>query len=84
VQVLRDAAGELGTTVDALALAAIMAQPFAPMVLSGASTVQQLESNAAALQLAGRLEGPLLQRLMGGLRQEPAEYWQERSQLAWN
>jgi aryl-alcohol dehydrogenase-like predicted oxidoreductase len=82
--VLRAAAAELGTTVDALALAAIMAQPFRPMVLSGASTVQQLESNAAALQLVAALDGALLQRLMDGLRQEPAEYWQERSQLAWN
>jgi aryl-alcohol dehydrogenase-like predicted oxidoreductase len=82
--VLRDAAAELGTSPDALALAAIMAQPFQPMVLSGASTVQQLESNAAALQLAGRLDAALLQRLMVGLAQEPGEYWQERSQLAWN
>jgi len=39
---LMEAARSHGTTVDALALAAIISQPFKPMVLSGACTVEQL------------------------------------------
>ncbi len=70
--------------MDALALAAIMAQPFRPMVLSGATTVEQLESNAQALQVVGRLDGVLLQQLMASMAQPAEEYWAERSQLAWN
>ena len=41
---------------DALALAAIMAQPFEPMVLSGAVTSQQLRSNLRALELCDQLK----------------------------
>ena len=41
---------------DALALAAIMAQPFEPMVLSGAVTPKQLQSNMEAVQLCERLK----------------------------
>ena len=41
---------------DALALAAIMAQPFEPMVLSGAVTLKQLQSNMEAVQLCERLK----------------------------
>lgn len=41
--------------VDAVALAVAMAQPFEPMVLSGATTTEQLRSNAGALRLLRRL-----------------------------
>lgn len=37
---------QLGVGVDAVALGAVMAQPFKPMVLSGAATGQQLTENA--------------------------------------
>jgi len=71
------AARELGTTPDAVALAAALAQPWATVVLSGASTVAQLESNLAAREVAWA----------GGLDElrEPAEeYWETRSALPWN
>jgi aryl-alcohol dehydrogenase-like predicted oxidoreductase len=84
MQALQDTAQQLGTTVDALALAAIIAQPFKPMVLSGATTVEQLESNAQALQLVGRLDAGVLQQLMAAMVQPAEEYWAERAQLAWN
>ena len=74
---LADAARERGTTPDALALAAALAQPWATVVLSGASTVAQLESNLAARDVAWD----------GGLDElaEPAEeYWATRSALPWN
>lgn len=84
LRVLEGMARELDTTVDALALAAAMAQPFAPMVLSGAATPQQLASNFAAAALSAWLpEGALLE-LRGALAQDPAEYWRERGGLTWN
>ncbi|KAG2431842.1 hypothetical protein HXX76_009335 [Chlamydomonas incerta] len=82
--VLQQAADKYGTGVDALALAAVIAQPFRPMVLSGATTAEQLASNAAALELVGRLQASDLAALMAALRQPAEEYWAERSALSWN
>src|SRR5205085_12357809 len=39
---LDEAAGRLGTALDALALAAVLARPWVDVVLSGAATVEQL------------------------------------------
>ena len=79
--VLYAEAHRLGTTPDAVALAAVLAQPWVDLVLSGAATAEQLQSNLAALgvpwddALAERLE-PI---------NEPAEeYWATRSKLPWN
>jgi hypothetical protein len=66
------------------------ASQFRPMVLSGASSPQQLVSNAAATALAPRLgisgsgEAEVLARLMRDMRVDAEQYWQERSALAWN
>ncbi|GLC46089.1 hypothetical protein PLESTM_001824100 [Pleodorina starrii] len=81
---LQRTADKYGTTVDALSLAAVMLQPFRPMVLSGATTVQQLGSNAAALELAGRLQEADVTALVSELAQPPEQYWAERSALTWN
>jgi aryl-alcohol dehydrogenase-like predicted oxidoreductase len=51
VKPLQELADRSGTTPDALALAAVLAQPWADVVLSGAATVEQLRSNLAALEL---------------------------------
>ena len=69
------------TTPDAVALAAALAQPFAGVVLSGASTEAQLSSNLAALRL--NLSPDNLVRL-ASVRERPEAYWQTRSGLAWN
>jgi aryl-alcohol dehydrogenase-like predicted oxidoreductase len=45
-------AARLGTTIDALALAVALAQPWADVVLSGAVTREQLASNLRALAVA--------------------------------
>jgi aryl-alcohol dehydrogenase-like predicted oxidoreductase len=69
------------TTLDALALASALAQPWADVVLSGASTSEQLDSNLKAATVAwdDRAEAAL-QALA-----EPAhEYWTTRARLAWN
>ncbi|MEV8379105.1 aldo/keto reductase [Kribbella sp. NPDC056861] len=58
---------------DSLAIGAAAAQPWADIVLSGATTAEQLESNLATV-----VQGPLAEFV-----QEPYEYWSERSGLPW-
>lgn len=74
---LADLAGGLGTTPDAVALAAALAQPWADVVLSGATTVEQLRSNVGALGLSVDLGA------LGDLAQPPERYWGERAALPW-
>ncbi|GAA4016142.1 aldo/keto reductase [Deinococcus rubellus] len=64
---------------DALALAAALVQPWADVILSGASTRAQLESNLGAAHLVGAdLTG------LAGLAESPEHYWHTRAGLAWN
>ena len=79
-------AERLGVSPDALALAAVMVQPFEPLVLSGAVTVAQLESNAGAAEAARalRAQPQLLADLLEDMRVAPEDYWAERSALQWN
>ena len=77
VRPLQELAERSGTTPDALALAAVLSQPWADVVLSGAATVDQLRSNLAALELD---VDPELEQLA----EDPAVYWEERAALPWN
>jgi aryl-alcohol dehydrogenase-like predicted oxidoreductase len=79
-ETLAATARERGASEDAIALAAALARPWADVVLSGAATVAQLESNLAALDLAW--DEKLEQRL-AGLVEEPAAYWAARAELPW-
>ncbi len=76
---LWDAAAEAETTPDAIALAGALAQPFSDVVLSGATTARQLQSNLRALEVDF---GRCAERL-GGLVQDPDDYWERRAALAW-
>ena len=78
---LQELAKRLGTTPDALALAAVLSQPWADVVLSGAATVETLSSNLRALELD--LDAELAPEL-ARLAEVPARYWQERAALTWN
>ena len=78
--ILADIAGELGTTPDAVALAAVLHQPWATFVLSGAATSAQLASNLSAEEL--KLRPGDLERL-ATLAESSADYWRHRSQLSW-
>jgi len=51
------------------------------VVLSGAATVAQLQSNLAARKLALKLEH---WQALNGLVEEPEAYWATRGQLVWN
>ncbi len=77
---LARAAARLNVGEDAVALAGPLAQPWVDVVLSGASTVAQLESNLAALGV--RWNEALDEEL--ALVREPSEsYWETRSGLSW-
>jgi aryl-alcohol dehydrogenase-like predicted oxidoreductase len=77
---LKSEASRQGTTADAVALAAALAQPFADVVLSGAATPDQLRDNARAREVDGRTAAARLESLV-----EPAtNYWSERARLPWN
>ena len=67
--------------VDAVALAAVLANPWVDVVLSGAVTPAQVEDNLAAVQV--ELDGGELEEL-ATLSEPPERYWQERSALAWS
>jgi aryl-alcohol dehydrogenase-like predicted oxidoreductase len=66
---------------DVLALAAVLDQPWADVVLSGAITTEQLRSNLTALD--AMLDGALRARL-GSLAESAERYWSERARLAWS
>ncbi|MCP3137060.1 aldo/keto reductase [Pyxidicoccus xibeiensis] len=78
---LRELAAEQGVTPDALALAAVLARPWASVVLSGASTVEQLRDNVAARSVTWSAQ---LESRLHGLVEEPRAYWAKRSSLPWN
>jgi aryl-alcohol dehydrogenase-like predicted oxidoreductase len=75
---LLDAARRAGVTPDALALSAVLDQPWVDIALSGAATVGQIESNLGALSVSG--EAAALEQLA----ENPDTYWQKRSELTWN
>jgi aryl-alcohol dehydrogenase-like predicted oxidoreductase len=70
-----------GRTPDALALAAVLAQPWADVVLSGAATVAELESNLAARVLE---PGHDVLDALDVIGEDSDTYWEKRSELAWN
>ena len=77
IAALDEAAARRGTTPDALAIAAALAQPWADVVLSGAATTATLRSNLAAGDLAWE-DGAL-----GALAEPPEAYWERRGDLPW-
>jgi len=86
----------LDCETDQLALAAILAQPFQPRVLSGSVTSAQLRSNLGSLysidgnmsvseRLVSTAEGKeVLQQLKDSCKMESKKYWNDRSALKWN
>ena len=77
---LRRLAAERGVPMDALALAAVLARPWASVVLSGAATVEHLRSNADAV--SARWD-EALDDATRSLAQDPRHYWQSRAALPW-
>ena len=77
---IRELAESRGTTVEMLALAAALARPWADVVLTGAATVGQIQSNVAALELA---YDAALEEQLRSAAVDSAEYWRARSSFSW-
>jgi aryl-alcohol dehydrogenase-like predicted oxidoreductase len=80
-ELLNRIAADYETTIDALALAAVLKQTWADVVLSGAATVDHVRSNIQALDI--NLTHDTLEELQS-ISENPADYWSTRDQLAWN
>jgi aryl-alcohol dehydrogenase-like predicted oxidoreductase len=80
-QILEETAARLETTIDALALAAVLARPWVDVVLSGAATEEHLRSNLSALTVRFDHEAD---EALRPLAERPDEYWSFRSRLPWN
>ncbi|GGT19114.1 aldo/keto reductase [Streptomyces chromofuscus] len=78
---LRAVAAETSLGCDAVALALVLREPWAGVVLSGAATTVQLASNLHAAVVD--LDDDQLARL-AGLVEEPRAYWERRGQLPWH
>src|SRR5947209_8405781 len=78
---LASVARRLATTEDAVALAAAFHHPWADVVLSGAATAEQFDSNVRALEVD--LDAETLRELEV-LAEPPDDYWRRRSDLPWN
>jgi aryl-alcohol dehydrogenase-like predicted oxidoreductase len=78
---LTAAARSRGVGEDQVALAAALSRPWADVVLSGAATVVQLESNLGAVGVGW---DEALEDTLAGLAEPADEYWERRSRLAWN
>jgi aryl-alcohol dehydrogenase-like predicted oxidoreductase len=79
---LAEAASNAGSTPDAVALAVVLAQPWADVVLSGAACVKELESNLTGLAL--HLDPHIVEQLLDTVHQDSVSYWQMRAALPWN
>ncbi|MFF7980548.1 aldo/keto reductase [Streptomyces sp. NPDC007901] len=78
---LRAVAEQTGLGCDAVALAVVLRQPWAGVVLSGAATLTQLASNLHAA--AVDLDADQLTRL-ATLTEAPQTYWERRGSLPWH
>ncbi len=76
------AAREAGTGADVVALAAVLANPWVDVALSGAATPAQVTSNAGAAA-----PGPALAAIVATLpriAESPDDYWAARAARAWS
>jgi aryl-alcohol dehydrogenase-like predicted oxidoreductase len=74
-------AAQNNITIDAVALAAVLAQPWADVVLSGAANVDHLHSNLKANAVTLEQDLPVLMEM---LQESPMDYWETRNNLPWN
>lgn len=78
---LQEESMRLNTTVDALALAAVLSQSWVSIVLSGAANVDHLASNVRAQHVAFDEEAAAR---LSSLVEPSEQYWQTRNDLEWN
>jgi aryl-alcohol dehydrogenase-like predicted oxidoreductase len=78
---LRAVAERLRATTDAVALSFVAREPWADVILLGATTTAQLDSNLKAIDL--HLSAAEL-AVLDGLRAPAQDYWAHRTKLPWN
>jgi aryl-alcohol dehydrogenase-like predicted oxidoreductase len=78
---LEEEAARFGVSLDALALAGVLARPWVDIVLSGAAAVDQLRSNLAALAVEWDHQAS---EMAESLAEIPEGYWHTRARLPWN
>lgn len=78
---LADMANVYGVSIDALAIAYVLQQPWSGIVLSGAATPKHLISNCNASKI--KIDATDMHRL-SNVSEAPEKYWQARSNLKWN
>jgi len=81
IKILQGEAARFDSSLDAIALASCLAQPFVDVVLSGAVTEKQVLSNVTSCRL--NLDKDCLSRLMA-LAEPAHSYWATRKDLPWN
>jgi aryl-alcohol dehydrogenase-like predicted oxidoreductase len=81
VTTLRAAAVARDCGVDQLALAFVLARPWADVVLSGAATLAQLASHVAALDT---ILDDAARALLDAAAEPPERYWATRATLPWS
>ena len=79
--ILSAQAERFGCSLDALAIAAAVNQPWSRVTLSGATTIEQLNSNLSARDVNWDVQAA---DALAGLAEPVEEYWQTRSALQWN
>lgn len=80
-RLLAEVATEAQTALDGIALAAVLAEPWVDVVLSGAARPEHLAANVKSLEVQWR---DSFGDRLAELAEPAAEYWQTRSELAWN
>jgi len=80
LDVLREVAAARETEIDALAIAAALANTWVDIVLSGAATIEHVQSNLRAAEVD--LKPADVQRL-AGLAEPSDSYWGRRRSLPW-
>lgn len=68
-----------GFSTDAIAIAAVLAQPWTSVVLSGAATAEQVRSNVRATAVPSEAIADLPE-----VAEPPGAYWANRAELPWN
>lgn len=79
--ILQQEAARFDSSVDAIALASCLVQPFADVVLSGAVTAEHVQGNVNSFLL--NLDGEAMTRL-AALAEPAQSYWATRKNLPWN
>jgi len=74
-------AKRLKATIDGLAIAAVLAQPWADVVLSGAVRMDHLRSNLRAVDVMWDQEA---ESALDWIKESPEAYWEGRKGLRWN